>query len=581
MEMVKNYEGLKEVNARRQSIEIILLKMGIITQEMIDAALLEQAENPLKKIDQILLENGSITEFDWIRAVGVKYKIPLVNLAAQTIGTNVLKYLSEKEAVDMCVIPVYETEYLLHVATSDPLNHVAFDTISHSSGKQVMPLLATSKDIIGAINQNYIRQEIVQIMRQIEVEFAAEIQVEEEAEMVDLSEFTDDGEDDGNSVTQAVRVIMEQAYQRGASDVHIEPIDKMVVVRIRVDGSLVETMSFTKRAYAQIVSRFKVLGGLDIGEKRVPQDGRISMIINEKKINMRLSTLPVLDGEKIVVRILGSGDPEDVLKLEDLDMEPYNYELLNEILARPNGIVLITGPTGSGKSTTVYAGLKKLFEPTINIITVEDPVERILPGVNQVQVNPKAGLTFSTGLRSILRQDPDIIMIGEIRDNETAEIAAKAAITGHLVVATLHTNDAASAFMRLMDMGVEPYLVSSAVAGVVAQLLVKRICQHCSEVYEPTAEQLSHLEEPYPEKMYKGRGCPLCNNTGYKGRIGVYEVIKVDEEIRKMINDHVDSETINQYLKEQCGFKTIIDNARLLVDRGVTTVDELIRIKNS
>lgn len=562
------------VNEQNKSLEMILVKMGLLNEEGLLKAVEAKKASPQKTLSTILLERSIISEFDYIRAMGVKYNLPLVNLAAQKISPAILRYISEEDAKKNVIIPVHETEYLLHVATDNPFKQVLFEKLSQLCGKQVSVLLATQNDIEEAIRQNYIQQSVNNIMAQIEEEFGKGEEAEEEI-------FTfDDDNLQNDSIVKAVGVILEQGYQRKASDIHIEPIENYVTVRLRIDGELIETMSFAKTAFGHLLSRFKVLGGLDIAEKRLPQDGRMNVLLDGEKVNMRISTLPTIFGEKIVIRILGTSNPKDILGIEDLHMG-LNQPKFEKGLNAPNGIVLITGPTGSGKTTTVYAALKMLAKSTINVITVEDPVEKILPNINQVQVNTKSGLTFATGLRSILRQDPDIVMIGEIRDAETAEIGARAAITGHLVIATMHTNDAASAFMRLIDMGVEPYMVASSIVCVVAQRLVKKICKYCKEEYTPEQEELVEWEGELPERLHHGRGCPMCNNTGYLGRMAVYEIVEMDNKVKRFVVQKAESYVIKEYLKEEKGFLDLGLHMQELVKQGITTTQELKKIKTS
>ncbi len=562
---------------KQQRVELILIKMGLLDQEGLTKALDLKRQFPDKKIEHLLVEHQIISEFDLIRAYGVKYNLPLVNLAAQRITPEVLRYLPEAEARQNFVIPVHETEYVLHLATADPVNYYLFEKISQSCGKQVSPLLATKEDIQVAINLSYIQQNVNSILTEIELEYGDLQEAAEPEPVLSISE----NEMQSNAVVRVVSVILEQAHQRKASDIHIEPMENTVHVRLRIDGDLVETMSFSKATFSHLASRFKVLGALDIAEKRLPQDGRMSIMVNGEKINMRISTLPTIYGEKIVIRLLGSSNPKDIMSLEQLQMEPYIYAAFTKAIQSPNGIILLTGPTGSGKSTTVYASLKELAKPNVNLITVEDPVEKILPGVNQVQVNARAGLTFAAGLRSILRQDPDIVMIGEIRDSETVTIAARAAITGHLVVSTMHTNDAPSAYMRMIDMGVEPYMVASSVICVAAQRLMKKICNHCKEAYEPEADEWEIWRGERPEKIFRGRGCTQCNNSGYSGRMAIYEVALTDPKLRELVINKAESEVIKQHLVETQNFKDLGDNAQLLVERGITTLKELQKIRST
>lgn len=560
---------------KEKSIELILLQMKLLGKKELMEAVEKKKQFPDKTMEEILLEAEVITEFDLVRAMGVKYDIPLVNLAAQKIPSKLLRYLSEEEAKKYLVIPVHETEFILYVATKNPFDYLIFEKIGQISGKQVSPLLATQADIEAAISQNYIQQNLLYMMEVIEEEYGVA-----EGEDTTIMDFVSE-QTTNNPIVKAVKLILEYSYQMGASDIHIEPMEGKVIVRIRVDGDLLETAYFNKSAFSHLLSRLKVIAKLDIAEKRIPQDGRMTVPLFDKKVNMRISTLPTLYGEKVVIRLLGTSDSKDIVEVEQLNMESYNYEALQKGISSPNGIILITGPTGSGKTTTVYAVLKKLSDPKVNIITIEDPIEKMFPGLNQVQVNEKAGLTFAAGLRSVLRQDPDVVMIGEIRDKETAEIGARAAITGHLVIATMHTNDAASSFMRLADMGVEPYIIASSVVCVVAQRLVKRICKYCKEEYEPTEEELLGGDFELPKHLYRGRGCPMCNNTGYRGRIGVYEIINMDTELKKMVIEKADSMEINAYLEESAGMKNLEGNVEILVKRGITTLQEMRKLQDT
>jgi len=573
MNSLENSPGKEDLS--KQKIEIILIKMGLLNENGLERGIkaLKDHKNPNKKLEDILVEEHIISEFDLIRARGVKFDIPLVNLAAQKITPKVLRYISEEDAKKFSIIPVHETSYMLYLAVNNPFQTRRFDEIGRASGRQVSLLLATKADIQSAIQKSYVQLSVNNIMTEIAGMYGEEEEAKEE-----VLDFTDT---QGNAVIRAVQTILEFAWQRKASDIHIEPEEKEVRVRLRIDGELIESMVFSKKVFPQLSSRIKILGGMDIAEKRMPQDGRLTIMLQGEKVNMRVSALPTIYGEKIVIRILGSTNEKDVWKLDELNMHPTNLALLKRGIRSPNGIVLITGPTGSGKSTTVYATLQEVSTVAVNVITVEDPVEKMLKGLNQVQVEPKAGLTFAAGLRSILRQDPDIIMIGEIRDGETAAIAARAAITGHLVISTLHTNDASSTFMRLADMGVEPYMVASSVVCVVAQRLIRKICPFCKEEYKPTEDEMSYWKGDIPERFYHGRGCSMCNGSGYKGRQGVHEVICMDPELRAFITRKAESEEIKAFLQNERSFMDLGDCAQDLVIDGVTTIQELQKIRAS
>jgi type IV pilus assembly protein PilB len=374
-----------------------------------------------------------------------------------------------------------------------------------------------------------------------------------------------------------VNLIFTRAAENRASDIHIEPYEDCVIVRNRVDGQLIEVMRHERRILQTLVARIKIISGLNIAEKRIPQDGRIAMQIGGKSYDMRVSILPTMFGEKVVIRL---ADKEAfAVNKRDLGFFEDDLQKFDEILSHPHGIVLVTGPTGSGKSTTLYSALREISKPNINILTVEDPVENTIRGVNQVQVNVKAGLTFASALRAFLRQDPDIIMVGEIRDAETAEIAIRAAITGHLVLSTLHTNDTASSVVRMIDMGIEPFLISSSIVGVVAQRLVRRLCEHCKEEYTPginEAELLS-LQNNKNARIYMPKGCPACNNTGYSGRIAVYEIMTINSEMRDMISKNANSDLLKA-CAVRGGMKTLRENCIRLIRSGVTSIDEMYRV---
>lgn len=363
-----------------------------------------------------------------------------------------------------------------------------------------------------------------------------------------------------------------------ASDIHIEPKQNNVLVRMRIDGDLIEVMVLNAAIHMPLVTRLKIISGLDIAEKRIPQDGRFSMEMGTKEVSFRISTLPSVYGEKIVIRILGD-NKVDLIPLPMLGMKEPDYNKFSRLIHNPNGVILVTGPTGSGKTTTIYSALDEIAKPNVNVVTVEDPVEKTMDNLTQVHINVKAGLTFASGLRSIMRQDPDVIMVGEIRDKETAVIAAQAAITGHLVLSTIHTNDAPSAFMRLIDMGAEPYVVASSVIGVVAQRLVKVICEECKEEYQPTDDELRYWDSRMMPKFYRGRGCSKCNHTGYKGRTAVYEIIMVNREIRNLIMERASSQKIKaEALK--AGFTDMKHNAMELIMEGKTTLEEMRKVIN-
>ncbi len=379
-------------------------------------------------------------------------------------------------------------------------------------------------------------------------------------------------------VVRLINSVLQHSIKSSASDIHIEPTAGNLKVRFRIDGQLQEVMNSSMMAHSAIITRIKIMGGMDIAEKRIPQDGRVETKVDGKNVDLRLSILPTVYGEKVVIRILGGSS--GALSRDQLGLSKANEILFDKITKSPNGIILVSGPTGSGKTTTLYSLLKEVNTPEVNIITVEDPVEYKLDGVNQVQVNTKAGLTFASGLRSILRQDPDIIMIGEIRDSETAQIAIRASITGHLVLSTIHTNDAASSVARLVDMGVESYLVTSSLVGVVAQRLVRNVCSHCKTAYKPSHSEMMLLKMKEPVPLYKGAGCPVCNYTGYKGRSAIHEIIVMTREIRELVNRGGSIDQINQIAARQ-GTINLRESCAELVLEGRTTVDEMLKVTYS
>ena len=419
---------------------------------------------------------------------------------------------------------------------------------------------------------------IVIIVKEGEEKAVEEFKKEFDIDQIVESENEQLSDIDNAPVVRLINSIIQHAMRLRASDIHIEPYEKTLRFRFRVDGELQEIMTSSRAAHSAVITRIKIMGKMDIAEKRVPQDGRVEMTIDNEAIDMRISVLPTVYGEKIVIRLLGRNDM--LMSKEKLGFTETNIVLFDKLVHSTNGIILVTGPTGSGKTTTLYAVLRELNQINRNIITVEDPVEYRLEGVNQVQVNQKAGMTFASGLRSILRQDPDIIMIGEIRDTETAQIAVRAAITGHLVLSTMHTNDSASTVSRMVDMGVEPYLVSSSVVGVTAQRLVRRICPNCKTGYTSERKDMELLRIREPMTLYRGAGCSTCNYTGYRGRIAIHEIMLVNSQIRELIDRRASIDHIRN-ISTKHGTSTLRDNAIELVCNGVTTIDELLKVTYS
>lgn len=486
-------------------------------------------------------------------------------------GPEIPKLISESLARRYTAIPVKVKSDRLTVAMYDPLNIYAIDDIEIATGMKVEPVLASKKDILGAIDQYFGKQN-------------AEKAIEDFAKQYDSSSDESTVTEESLEaiknapVVRLVNSIMKQALKARASDIHIEPFENVVRIRFRIDGQLQEVMTPSKQTHSAIVTRIKIIANLNIAEKRNPQDGRVEMDIDGAMVDMRISVLPTVHGEKIVIRLLERAS--FLMGKTDLGFTDYNLAKFEDILDIPNGIILVTGPTGSGKTTTLYTVLSDFNKVNTNIVTVEDPVEYRMDGINQVQVNEKAGLTFASGLRSILRQDPDIIMIGEIRDMETAQIAVRAAITGHIVISTLHTNDAPATIMRLIDMGIPPYLISTSVKGIVAQRLVRRICPHCKESYPITISEKKILNLQDDIMLYRGKGCNKCFNTGYLGRISIHEIMKMTSEIRKEIDTSESTDLIREAANKQ-GMVTLEKNCRDLVLSGITTVEEFLKVSHT
>ena len=545
----------------------LLLRQKKITNEQLSEALKLQPINN-KKLGEILIEKGYISEITLLRALSEQLKIEVVNLDNYYINTDATKLLSENTAKRTCSIPLKIWEDKILIAMNDPLNIFAIEDIEAETGRKAEAVLASKKKIINAIEKHMGRRSAEKAAEDFDKEKSVK-EESEEYELVDISVTN-------SPVVRLVDSLISQALKMGASDIHIEPLEKRIRVRVRVDGDMQEILTPSKQTQSAMVTRIKIIAGMNIAEKRLPQDGRIEMKIDDSIVDLRISVLPTVYGEKIVMRIL---DRNNFLKTkEELGFTQSNMDKFSSLLGVPNGIILAAGPTGSGKTTTLYAALYELNKLNKNIITIEDPVEYKIEGINQVQVNTKAGLLFSTGLRSILRQDPNIIMVGEIRDEETAKIAVRAAITGHMVISTIHTNDAVSTIMRLQDMGVKPFLVAASLRGIVAQRLVKKICNNCKEEYKANQAEKNLLEvKESSVLLYRGRGCPKCYYTGYSGRIAIHEILEIDKIIRDAIQNEKSNDEIT-CIAEKEGMKTLKDNCRELVLEGVTTIDEFSQV---
>lgn len=544
---------------QRKRIGDLLVQAGLITPDQLQEALQKQKGSGLR-LGDLLIHEGYITEQQKIEVLEFQLGIPQVQLFRQKIDEKAVQLIPDSLAKKHEVLPLRIENGKLIVAMSDPLDYYAIDDLSLLTNFPIQPVIATHAELSRMIQRYYgMKQSVDDIMRELPTE-------------IDVAEAQ---ETDG-PIIRLVNQLLAVAVQQNASDVHIDPGENTLTIRYRVDGMLRSERQFPKHMHRVITTRLKIMGNLNIAESRVPQDGRFELEIDFKKIDIRLSTLPTIHGEKLVMRIL---DIQNAQKsVSELGFTQPNLEAFHKIIAAPYGIVLITGPTGSGKTTTLYSALSRLNSEEVNIITVEDPVEYHLDGINQVQVNPVTGLTFANGLRSILRQDPNIVMVGEIRDSETAEIAMRAALTGHLVLSTLHTNDAISSITRLIDMGIEPYLVSSSLVGIVAQRLVRKICPQCKTVVEPTPEEELILERRgfKATQLFRGTGCGNCNRTGYKGRIAIHEVLHFDEQLRELISHGKSDTSYRQYIASK-GFVAMIDDGITKAIAGTTTITEIMR----
>ncbi len=548
----------------------VLVQNGVITEEDLQRGL-ERQKGSGRKLGETLVDEGITTEENIARALSKQFHYDMVDLQNTEIPQEILDLVPANVLKKHRAIPFeYSPDNMnvLRVAMSDPMDIGAMDDINIITNLQVEPVVATMGSVMLALDNYYGQAEVNSALE--------EYTREKESQIVEQEDMY--SEDVNNSpIVQLVKGMIDQAVRQRASDIHIEPMERQVRIRYRIDGALYEKAVYSIRLLPAIVARVKIIGGMDISEKRKPQDGRITQIVDRKEFDIRVSILPTVYGEKIVMRLTS----KNALTKEksQLGLKADELKKFDHILKHPHGILLVTGPTGSGKSTTLYTALSELNKEDVNIITVEDPVEANIDGINQVQVNTKANLTFASALRSILRQDPDIIMIGEIRDQETASIAVQASITGHLVVSTLHTNSAASTITRLADMGIEPYLIADSTIGVIAQRLVRRLCPECKRKKKADAEELELLQmEPDADvTIYEPCGCPRCDGTGFKGRIGVYEIMEVSQSLKSIISKGGTAEDIKNKALEE-GMSTLRMSATRYVLEGITSVQEMMRV---
>ena len=546
----------------------ILVMAGKITPYQLSQAL--NAQKILgKKLGEVLIDEGIVSENDIIDAITTQTGIEKIDLNNVIFDKKAIKLLPQSLCDKYNLVPFGFDGESIKIALEDPLNIFAIDDVSISTGLNVKSYISYKKDIYKFIQINYSSEEVNKAAEALSKE-----SLESKVEVFNIEEISDVK---NAPVVKMIEQLFRNSIEMRASDIHIEPYEKEVRIRYRIDGKLTTVNTLAVESLAPLITRIKILANLNIAERRIPQDGRIITKIGQDEVDLRVSILPVVNGEKVVIRIL-TRDSYKVGK-EELGINKENLKKLNNIISNPNGIVLVTGPTGSGKSTTLYSILSELNKNDINIVTIEDPVEYTLNGINQVNVNSKTGLTFASGLRSILRQDPDVVMIGEIRDEETAQIAIKAAITGHLVLSTLHTNDAPSTITRLLDMGIEPYLVATSISGIIAQRLVRKICNYCKEEYIASDYEKSifNIDTNTELKLSRGKGCGHCNNSGYNGRIGVYEIMEITREHRNFINDSKNSDILRD-ISIKNGMTTLEEECKELVLKGVTTLEELATI---
>ncbi len=549
---------------KRKRLGEILAGKGLITKEQLSEAIERQKEKD-EFLGQSLVRLGFIKEETLAEELSSQLRIPRVELSNYVIDSKIAHLVSENICRQHCLIPLFRIDNTLTVAMADPMNLEIIDRIQSETGFIVEAVISTETSIREAIERHYRVTDTIHdivgnisIGREPSVISGPEIEVTEKAPVI-----------------RAVDMIISQAITDRASDIHIEPDENILKVRYRIDGVLHENLQLPLHLHPLIVSRIKILAGMNIAEKRIPQDGHIEFKAEGKEMDMRVATFPTIRGEKVVLRLLYKGSAK--YSLAELGFLPDTLKKFESLISHAHGIILVTGPTGSGKTTTLYAALSKIRTTEINITTIEDPVEYQLSGLNQSQINPRAGWTFATGLRNILRQDPDVIMVGEIRDLETAKISIQSALTGHLVLSTLHTNDAPGAVTRLIDMGIEPFLVSSSIIGALAQRLVRLICPHCKELYKPKEELLKTLGLDAETKFYKGKGCQNCGDTGYKGRTGIFELMIPGQELQTLIVAKSTPLVIHQ-AAQRAGMMTLREAGLQFVRSGKTTVEEILRV---
>ena len=549
----------------------ILVKAGVITPDVLERLLTKQRE-VRGRLGEIAIEEGVATEEQIGEALSRQLGIPFLSLETAVIDPVVVGLISEGMARDLVAVPLVRVEDRLTVAMADPTNSEAIKEIRFVTGCTLEPVIARQNEIVTAIESYYgMPGTLVEAMEELNTRIGEEIEENDEEDVLESEKLSHEA-----PVVKLVNLVIERAIEKCASDIHTEPEENCLRVRYRVDGVLQEAMVIPRMLRAAVTSRLKILANVNIAERRVPQDGRFTMIIKGRRFDVRVSTFPTIHGEKVVMRLLERSG--STIPLEDLGMNRDVLDTFSQVLGLTHGIVLVTGPTGSGKSTTLYAALSRINTPEKNIVTLEDPVESQISGINQGHTNPVAGFTFAAGLRSILRQDPDIIMVGETRDVETSEIAIQAALTGHLVFTTVHTNDSISAITRLIDMGIEPFLVASSVSAILAQRLVRRVCPECAVVTGPTEVTVPETGESRRiDVALKAGGCEKCSKTGYRGRVGLYELVVINDEMRRTVVEGADEQTLREQARA-AGYRTMFEDGVDKCAAGMTTIEEVMRV---
>jgi type IV pilus assembly protein PilB len=578
VEPVPLWSPATDTTRARKSVEQLLLERGQIKEEQLVQAKNVQSQTPGKSIAQILLTMSAASEAQILAALaetlGLKFETP----DRAQVDPNAFNLLPPDYIRQRLVLPLRFEESILVIAVTDPNNVFLLDEVKRKLKRNIKTVVTTAADVTRIVEQMTTNATDIKVDEIIKDMHDDDVQVVKESESEDIGDLAKMGNE--SPIIRFVNYVVSDAIKQGASDIHIEPKEKALKVRYRIDGVLFEAMNPPHNMHAAIISRLKIMANLDIAERRLPQDGRIRAVVHGRKVDLRMSTLPCAHGEKCVLRILDNRSIN--VNLEDLGFGENELTIWKNQIDQPHGIILVTGPTGSGKTTTLYASLRQMDAQKLNISTVEDPIEYNLGSVNQTQVHAKIGMTFAAALRALLRQDPDVVMLGEIRDKDTAEIAVQAALTGHLVLSTLHTNDAPSSVTRLINIGVEPYLIAAAVNAILAQRLVRRVCQHCQEEYTPSDEmrEFLTLQGFGSEKVLRGKGCDRCRKTGYTGRLGIYELMVLDDSLRDLVTSNPDVTHLRKLCRER-GLVTLRTDGFTKVMKGLTTVDEILRVTDN